>query len=351
MTPAGSQRKRLPISKQLIFIAFGLTLGIATLPVGAQQNAPQNAPDQGQTAGAPQDSQPPQGQGQPDVPPLPQPQEQPQNQPGDQGQPPNQQRQQDQQGPQAQGQPQPNQPVPPATITVPAGTVIRVRVDEWISSDRNVIGDNFSAVLEQPLVINGWVVARRGQAQTGRVSTVKKGSVGGTSELGLELPTLTLVDGQQLPLQTKLYQVLGGHNGTTGRDVATVGGTTGFGAIVGGIVGGGTGAAIGAGLGATAGVIGVMSTKGRPTTIPPETVVSFRLESAVTISTENSRYAFRPVTQSDYNSGGSQQPRPRALRPTPPPPYYGGPYAYGHPPYPYPWYPGPFVGFGYYRGW
>ena len=58
----------------------------------------------------------------------------------------------------------------PQTLTLPAGTVIRVRTDEWISSDRNAIGDNFSAVLDEPIVVNGWVVARRGQAQTGRVS-------------------------------------------------------------------------------------------------------------------------------------------------------------------------------------
>lgn len=356
MTPAASERRYRTVSNRLTLLVFGLAFCIGTLPLAAQQNAPDQRQDQdqGQMTGAPQDAQPPQGQ--PDAPPPPpdaqppsQPQDQPQNQPAGPPPPPYSQPSQDQQGPQAQGQPPANQPAPPPTITVPAGTIVRVRVDEWISSDRNVIGDNVSAVLEQPLVVNGWVIARRGQAETGRVSTVKKGGFGGTSQLGLELPMLTLVDGQQVPLETKLYQVSGGRTGTTGRDVATVGGTTGFGAIVGGIVGGGTGAAIGAGLGATAGVIGVMSTKGRPTTIPPETVVSFRLESPITISTENSRYAFRPVTQSDYDSRPSQQqPRPRPIRPMPPPPYGPYPYAYG---YPYPWYPTPFVGFGYYRGW
>ena len=60
--------------------------------------------------------------------------------------------------------------MPPQSLTLPAGTIVRVRVDEWISSDRNVEGDSFSAVLDQPIVVNGWVVARRGQAQTGRVS-------------------------------------------------------------------------------------------------------------------------------------------------------------------------------------
>jgi hypothetical protein len=263
--------------------------------------------------------------------------------------PPQTQEQQDQ-----QPQGQPNQPVPPQTLTLPAGTVIRVRADDWISTDRNVIGDSFSAVLEEPIVVDGWVVARRGQAQTGRVSLVKKGKGGGASQLGVDVPELTLVDGQQLPLQTQLFQTSGGSS--EGRNVAVVGSTTGLGAVIGAIAGGGTGAAIGAGIGATAGIIGVMSTPGRPTVIAPETVLSFRLQAPVTISTEKSQFAFQPVTQSDYNSR-SPQVRQRMVRPGPPPPYYPGPYpypyAYGYP-YPYAYYPGIYLGFGYYGrygGW
>jgi hypothetical protein len=232
--------------------------------------------------------------------------------------------------------------------------VIRVRSDDWISSDRSVIGDSFSAVLEEPIVVDGWVVARRGQAQTGRVSLVKKGHGGTASQLGIDIPELTLVDGQQLPLQTQLFQASGGSS--EGRNVAAVGSTTGLGAVIGAIAGGGTGAAIGAGIGATAGIIGVMSTPGRPTVIPAETVLSFRLQAPVTISTEKSQLAFQPVTQSDYNSR-SPQVHQRMVRPGPPPPYYPGPYpypyAYGYP-YPYAYYPGLNFGFGYYGrygGW
>ncbi len=153
--------------------------------------------------------------------------------------------------PDQQAQGQGNQPVPPETLTLPEGTVIRVRVDEWISSDRSSVGDSFSAVLEQPIVVNGWVVVRRGQAQTGRVSVIKKGTHGGTSQLGIELPELTLVDGQQMALQTQLSQTSGGSS--TGRNVAAVGSTTGLGAVIGAIVGGGTGAAVGAGVGGHSG--------------------------------------------------------------------------------------------------
>jgi len=324
MIPKLEGKKSWSLLNSLIGVALGLALCAGVLPAAAQQNQP-DQPGEGQSTIAPQDSQ---AQGQQDSP---------------------SQQQQD-----AQPQGQPNQAVLPQTLTLPAGTVVRVRIDEWLSTDSNLTGDSFSAVLDQPIVVGGWVVARRGQAQTGRVSLVKKGAHGGgASQLGVDLPELTLVDGQQLPLQTQLFQTSDGNS--EGRNVAAVGTTTGMGAVIGAIAGGGTGAAIGAGIGVTAGIIGVMSTPGKPTVIPPETVLSFRLQAPVTISTDKSQFAFQPVTQSDYDSHSAQG-RPRMARPGPPPPYsyypypypYAYPYAYG--PYPYAWYPAPYVGFGYYGG-
>jgi hypothetical protein len=166
---------------------------------------------------------------------------------------------------------------------------------------------------------------------------------------------LTFVDGQLLPIQTQLAQTSAGAD--HGRDVGVVGTTTGTGAVIGAIAAGGTGAAVGAGIGAIAG-LGVITTHGRPTVIPPETLLTFQLQAPVTISTEKSKFAFHPVTPRDY-SGNLDSQRPQRLRrdgaygdyPPPPPsaPYYGYPYAYDPYYYPYGWgyYPGPFVlGFG-----
>jgi hypothetical protein len=249
----------------------------------------------------------------------------------------------------SQAQAPPDQVAPPQTLTLPAGTVIRVRTNEWLSSDRNLPGDGFSAILDQPIVVDGWVVARRGQEETGRVSIAQKaGHGGGASQLGVQLSELTLVDGQQLPLQTQLVQTSAGTS--NGRNAAIIGTTTGVGAVVGAAAGGGSGAAAGAIVGGAAGIIGVMSTRGKPTVMPPESVLSFRLQAPLTISTEKGQLAFQPVTQEDYDSGAPYG-RPQHLA-SPgaagyPPPYYGYPYAYGYP-YPY-YYPYPF-GFGFYGG-
>ena len=250
-----------------------------------------------------------------------------------------------------QDQAAPNQAGPPRRLTLPAGTVIRVRVDEWLSSDQNVPGDTFSAVLEQPIVVDGWVVARRGQAETGGVAVARKaGRVSGTSQLGVQFDELTLVNGQQLPVQT---QMLRSSAGTShGQDAATIGTTTGVGAVIGAAADGGSGAAIGAGVGAAAGIIGVLATRGKPTVIRPETVLSFRLQAPLTISTERSQFAFQPVTQGDFDSHAAHA-RAQRMADTeyPPPPYYGYPYPYPYV-YPYEFYPGPFAvgiygGFGF----
>src|SRR6267142_6067163 len=137
----------------------------------------------------------------------------------------------------------------PATITLPAGTMIPVRISEWLSSDKNQSGDRFSATLEQPLVANGWVVAVRGQVVTGRIALAKKAPRGGgESQLGVELSELTLVDGQVLPVRTQLLQSSAGTS--NGRNAAGIATTTGVGAAIGGAAEGGEGAAVGAVIGA-----------------------------------------------------------------------------------------------------
>jgi hypothetical protein len=227
-------------------------------------------------------------------------------------------------------------PVPadaPNQLTIPAGTWISVRNDQLLSSDHSQPGDAFTATLVQPLVANGFVVARRGQIITGHVvEAVKAGKVKGTSRLALELTDIGLVDGQQLPVRTQMIQYSGGT--THANDAAAIGTTTAVGAAIGAVADGGFGAGVGAAAGATASTIGVLLTRGRPTEVYPETVLTFRTVDALTISTANANQAFQPVRQGDYEPAAGARP---TLRVAPRRPYYGGVYA----PYPYPYFYGP----------
>jgi hypothetical protein len=237
-------------------------------------------------------------------------------------------------------------------LTIPAGTFVQIRLNQGLSSDRNQAGDIFSATLAQPVVVNGIVVAQPGQPVIGRVAeAVKAGRVQGVSRLALQVTSLTLADGTQVNAPSLLVT----RNGRTdvGRDVAAVGTTTAVGAAVGAAADWGRGAAIGAGAGAAAGLLGVLLTRGQPTVVYPETLLTFRLDLPVGVSTTRAPYAFRYVNPSDYN-----QPVQTQIARRPPPPAYGygpgygpvygpvyGPYPYPYPvAYPYPYFGGVGVG-------
>jgi hypothetical protein len=260
--------------------------------------------------------------------------------------------------PNQNSQPQNYPPPPPvpAQLTMPVGTYLTVRVNQMLSSDKNQPGDAFTASLMQPVVVNGVVVAEPGQTLGGRVVTAEKHHYDKPARLGLALTNLTLVDGQQIPVNT---QFISRQGGTTpgGAEVGTVAATTGVGAIIGAAAGWGTGAAIGAGAGAAAGLIGVLVTHNHASVIYPEQVLTFKTESPVTISTTNSSQAFRYVqpneydrpTYGNYGNGGMYESA------APAPPYttnyaygYGYPY-YGAWGWGYPYYWGP--GFGFYGGY
>src|SRR6266404_4856293 len=49
---------------------------------------------------------------------------------------------------------------PTGDLTLPAGTLISVRMNQPLSSDHNQPGDGFTATLQQPLVAGGYVIAR-----------------------------------------------------------------------------------------------------------------------------------------------------------------------------------------------
>jgi hypothetical protein len=229
----------------------------------------------------------------------------------------------------------------PARLTINQGTYVTVRINQWLSSDRNQQGDTFSGTLAEPIIVDGIVVAQRGQPVIGRVTQAQKaGRVEGTSKLGLELTSLTLADGQQLSIQSQMIA----RNGTTsvGRDAAAVAGTTALGAAVGAAADLGRGAAIGAGAGAAVGLIGVLLTRGHPTIIYPESTLTFRMAAAATVATDHAPQAFQSVSQRDYgNAGYAQRPGP-PMAGGPGPGYgYGG---YGYPPVaaaPLPYYYGP----------
>jgi len=250
-----------------------------------------------------------------------------------------------------QAPPANSMPMPSSALIVPAGTWVTVRVNQPLSSDHNQQGDSFTATLDQPLVANGRLVARRGQTVAGVVADSRKaGHVKGTSELSLKLTEISLADGRQIPVTTTLMERRG--NTSVGRDAAAIGTTTGVGAAIGAAADGGFGAGMGAIGGAVVSTIGVLVTRGRATEVYPEQPLTFRLETPITVPAEYAE-AFPPATQQDYGQQRLVQ-RP-VMRPGPPaygPAYYGysapyyAPYPYYYSPYYYPGFYGPSIFIG-----
>jgi hypothetical protein len=251
----------------------------------------------------------------------------------------------------------PNAPPPPSynvnvppQLTLKQGTFLTVRTNQVLSSDHNQQGDAFTATLVRPLVVDGFVIAQPGQTIAGRVAEAQKaGRVSGVAHLAVQLTDLTLVDGQQVPIQSQLVTRSGPTS--TGRDASAIGTTTAVGAAAGAIGAGGFGAAVGAGAGAAAGTIGVLLTRGHPSIITPESVLTFRIEAPITVATDRAPQAFRPVEPGDYSQSSQPTLRTRAPGGYPPPPgaYYGSAYPYPYSPYFYgPGYygPGVVIGFG-----
>jgi len=174
-------------------------------------------------------------------------------------------------------------PPPPSltNATIPAGTVISVRTIDSIDSEKNHVGDRFQASLEEPLIVDGVVVAPKGADVYGRLEESKKsGTFSGKSELQLEL-TGIVVNGQTVPLVTGDYE-LKGKSRTSSTAKRTIGGAA-LGGIIGAIAGGGKGAGIGAAVGGGAGAGSEIITKGDQVKVPSETLLDFTLEQEVRI--------------------------------------------------------------------
>jgi hypothetical protein len=185
-------------------------------------------------------------------------------------------------------------PIVSPPLTMKPGTTLTVRINEPLSSNHNRVGDVFSATLTQPVIVLGIVVARYGQTVVGQVVEARKaGRVSGVSHLGLTLTSLTVVDGQTVPIRSQL-----------------------------------------------------LVREGPTSVVHPETPLTFQVTAPVTIETNNAPQAFRFVNSADDPPAQAQ---PQQVPAYPAPPTYPYPYyVYYAPPY-YPYYY-PYYGYPYFYG-
>src|SRR6202521_2813358 len=169
----------------------------------------------------------------------------------------------------------------PKEVTLPAGTVITVRLASAVGSKLSANGDHFSATVATPVQAAGKLVLPAGAEALGRVvEAVPQGRFKGAAELRLVLETVTVKNDSYDVQTSSISRTLKGK----GKRTATlIGGSAGGGALIGGLAGGGKGALIGAALGGGAGTAGAAYTGEKEIVLPAESTLSFTLAEPVTI--------------------------------------------------------------------
>jgi len=150
---------------------------------------------------------------------------------------------------------------------IPAGTDLKVRINDTLSSKDSRVGDRFTATVIDP--------SRFDEARlTGHISSIQKsGKVKGRTSMNLAFDSVEMRDGRRGVLHGYVTRVYGDDAGRadneggvesssrTKQTVKRTGIGAGVGAIIGGIAGGGKGAAIGLIIGGAGGA-GSLAIKG-----------------------------------------------------------------------------------------
>lgn len=159
---------------------------------------------------------------------------------------------------------------PPRVVlhTVPADTVIRVRMNSQLSSESSRVGDRFSTnVTELVYGGNGVEVIPTGSKVWGSVTSVRRAGRRTPGSISVSFNQVELPNGARYAINGSLSSLQADdtnadNEGTVRgrsnrrRDAIFIGGGAAAGAIIGAIAGGGRGAGIGAILGGGAGTAG-----------------------------------------------------------------------------------------------
>jgi len=200
----------------------------------------------------------------------------------------------------------PPPPPKPATVTIPEGTQIAIRLIDPLDSEKNQVGDRFRATLAHSVRVGDETVIPLGADVEGRVTDVKSAAhFAGKSVLAVELTNLSM-GGKNYELHTEEFRREGASRGKNTAE--KVGGGAALGAIIGGIAGGGKGAAIGSVIGGGAGGGVQAATRGQQINLPTESQLNFQLASSVTVTPakQADHREDRPVlTDRTNNNGGN----------------------------------------------
>ena len=149
--------------------------------------------------------------------------------------------------------------------TLPAGTALKVKLSNNLTTFTSKPGDPFSGRVTEPVMLGGKTVIPVGATVEGRVTKITEPRrIAGKPTIGMFPETIILPTGERYMLNAAVVdtdlrngtdvntegQFKGG--GHDGKDLTQIGFGTGGGMLAGGLIGGGPGLLIGGTIGATA---------------------------------------------------------------------------------------------------
>ncbi|MCI0487502.1 MAG: peptidoglycan-binding protein [Blastocatellia bacterium] len=179
--------------------------------------------------------------------------------------------------------------------TVPADTIISMRMNSDLNSKTSRVGDIFTATVAVPVYVNGQTVIPAGAIVEGRVTQVTPARrMSRSGSIAIDFDTLVFPNGSRVGLVGSLtsddpyaQQQVDDEGKVSGdkddRKAVFIGGGGILGAIIGGMAGGGKGAAIGGVAGAGAGVAAVLLSKGEEAEVAPGTRFGIQLKQPLLI--------------------------------------------------------------------
>ena len=168
-------------------------------------------------------------------------------------------------------------------LDAPAGTELVVRTVEMIDSRKREADQNFSAIVEEDSTHSGHVIVPARSSVQLVIRQVSSGGTTGSPELVLDVHSITIDGRRYLVSTTDIMPANGTGTGRNRRTAETVGSGAALGTVVGAIAGGGEGAAIAGQVEAAGGAGAPILTRGRDVHVPAQTVLTFRLDKAVTL--------------------------------------------------------------------
>lgn len=170
-------------------------------------------------------------------------------------------------------------------VVLPATSVLGLRVDTPLSSERARLEDRVEARVSRDVTVDGRVAVPSGSRVIGSVTLVERGGkMKERARLGVRFHTLVLADGREVPLRTEAIMREG--DSPSNESARKIGGAAIGGAILGAIMGGGKGAMMGGAVGAAGGSAAVMTGDRNAATLPAGTIVSVRLAGPAAIEVE-----------------------------------------------------------------